>query len=151
MLLDLATAALSSTPEPADASAPATGAAPEAEAKQSTEEFTAANAVDRIVRRGLPAVLLKLLHTDPPLALQARAMRVLQLLATHTPEEVLGSIRDLVSAPADGKDEGVSLTGVQLLQRLMRSTSNTVKEGAVELLQALADAGMVGRGPRKSK
>jgi hypothetical protein len=145
VLLDLATAALSSTPEPADTSAPA------AEAKQLVEEFTTANAVDRLVRRGLPVVLLKLLHTDPPLALQARAMKVLQLLAAHTPEEVLGSIRDLVSTPADGKDEGISLTGVQLLQRLMRSTSNTVKEGAVELLQALADAGMVGRGPRRSK
>jgi hypothetical protein len=32
--------------------------------------------VDRLVKRGLPAVLLKLLHKDAPVALQTRAIMV---------------------------------------------------------------------------
>jgi hypothetical protein len=80
-------------------------------------------------------------------------MKVLQLLAAQKPQDVLGSIRDLVEyASVEGQEkQQVSYTGVQVLQQLMRSSSITVKGGAVELLQALADAGLVGRGSKKAK
>jgi hypothetical protein len=132
--------------------APSTDSDPAA-AQAQADEYTAENAVDRLVKRGLPIVLLKLLHQDPPLALQARAMKVLQLLAAQRPQDVLGSIKDLMEyASVEGQEkQQVSYTGVQLLQQLMRSSSNTVKGGAVELLQALADAGLVGRGSKKAK
>lgn len=132
--------------------APSTDNGP-ATAQAQADEYTADNAVDKLVKRGLPIVLLKLLHQDPPLALQARAMKVLQLLAAQKPQEVLGSIKDLVEyASGEGQEkQQVSYTGVQVLQQLMRSSSNTVKGGAVELLQALADAGLVGRGAKKAK
>jgi hypothetical protein len=117
-----------------------------ATAQAQVEEYTADNAWDRLVKRGLPIVLLKLLHQDPPLALQARAIEVLRLLAVQKPQEVLGSIKNLVEYACVKGQEKQQITGVQVLQQLMRSSSNTVKGGAVELLQALADAGLVGRG-----
>lgn len=98
-------------------------------------------------------MLLRLLKSDPPLALQARAIKLLQLLAGHKRQEVLTIIKDLVeyTSSGDGQEKQVSFTGVQLLQRLLRSTSTTVKEGAVELLQALADAGLVGKTAQKAQ
>jgi hypothetical protein len=78
VLLDLASAALSSPStspvKPAGPSSSNTAAAGASSDK--ANEYTAGNAVDRLVKRGLPAVLLKLLHKDAPVALQTRAIMV---------------------------------------------------------------------------
>jgi len=117
-----------------------------------TEDYTADSVIDRLVRRGLPVVLLKLLHAAPQTSLQARAMKLLQLLAAAR-QEVLVSIKELVEyeiVPGQEKQQ-VSYTGIQVLQGLMRSSSSTVQGGAVEVLQALADAGLIGRGAKQGK
>lgn len=152
ILLDLITAAPDSP-----AASPKVGAAADATAASTaamqahTEHYTADSVVDSLVRRGLPVVLLRLLHGSPPAALQARSMKVLQLLAAHR-QEVLVSIKDLVDYEfVAGQDkQEVSFTGVQVLQGLMRSSSSSVQGGAVELLQGLSDAGLIGRGTRQA-
>lgn len=79
ILLDLASAALDAP------SAPSTPTA-ESPTHAQTDEYTASNAVDRLVQRGLPVVLMELLHKNTPASLQARAMTVLLLLASHKPQ-----------------------------------------------------------------
>lgn len=83
VLLDLASAALSSPSTspvkpagPSSSNTAAAGASSDKAKSDKANEYTAGNAVDRLVKRGLPAVLLKLLHKDAPVALQTRAIMV---------------------------------------------------------------------------
>jgi hypothetical protein len=83
VLLDLASAALSSPSTspvkpagPSSSNTAAAGASSDKAKSDKANEYTARNAVDRLVKRGLPAVLLKLLHKDAPVALQTRAIMV---------------------------------------------------------------------------
>lgn len=73
-------------------------------------------------------------------------------MAVHKPLVVLGSIKDLVEYEqvAEGQEEQkVPYNGVQVLQRVMQSsTSDKVRAGALELLQALTDTGLIGRAGR---
>lgn len=129
------------------------------------EDFTAENVVREMIRRGMPVLVLKLLHGDTPKALQARAMEMLLLLAAQQQgREVLESIKNLLeyentpaaatasaSASAQGQAQGSSYTGVQVLQKLMRtSPAEEVRVGAIELLQSMTDAGISGRPSRQS-
>jgi hypothetical protein len=82
ILLDLASAALDAPSAP---SAPSTPTA-ESPAHAQADEYTASNAIDRLVQRSLPSVLIELLHKDTPPSLQARAMTVLLLLASQKPQ-----------------------------------------------------------------
>jgi hypothetical protein len=79
ILLDLANTALEAPSAPSTPTTDSTAHAP-------TDEYTASNAINRLVQRGLPAVLMELLNKNTPPSLQARAMTVLLLLASQKPQ-----------------------------------------------------------------
>lgn len=105
-----------------------------------SNHYTDNSIIDELMHWSLPSGLLLLLHTLPPVRLQERAMQALLLLAACRQSQVLKIIRDMVGFDAAECQELVRYTGKQVLQLLTNSTSWRVRDGAIQLLQALSSA-----------
>jgi hypothetical protein len=64
-------------------------------------------------------------------------------------QEVLSSINCFDAATDGPSGQQSSCTGVQVLQKLICSSFITVQEGAMQLLHAMSDAGLLGKGHRR--